>query len=218
LAIAPVGVAFGLAATDAGLAAWQASGFSLLVFAGSAQFAAVDILGDGGSAVAAITAGLLLNLRSLAFGVVMAPALAGRWWQRAMWSQVMIDEAAATGAAQTDNELRRYGYLWVGTAIFVAWNISTLLGATALPASDNLVTDWGIDAAFPAVFLALLWPRLTETPGVTSTVRAVAQRHTAVLGAVIAVALLPVAPAGLPILVACAGVAAGWRTRLPAAT
>lgn len=187
------------------------------MFAGSAQFAAVDILGDGGSIVAAIMAGLLLNLRSLAFGVVMAPALAGSWWKRALWSQVMIDEGAAMGAAQTERDLRRYGYLCVGTAIFVAWNISTVVGTTALPASDDLVTDWGIDAAFPAVFLALVWPRLLgaqEREGGRRRHRSGGdQRRTALAGAVVALVLVPFTPPGLPILVACAGVFAGWRLR-----
>jgi predicted branched-subunit amino acid permease len=71
LAVVPFGLAFGIAAVDAGLAVWQASGFSLLVFAGSAQFAAVEVIGDGGLALSAIGAGLLLNLRSLAFSVAM---------------------------------------------------------------------------------------------------------------------------------------------------
>lgn len=207
MAIAPVGMAFGIAASDAGLAAWEASGYSLLVFAGSAQFAAVDILGDGGSMLAAIAAGLLLNIRSLAFGVAMTPALAGDWWRRALWSQVMIDESASAGVSQVDRHLQRYAYLCVGTAIFVAWNLSTVLGATALPQSDDLVTDWGIDAAFPAVFLALLWPRLAGSNGDVT-----AQRRTAAAGAVIALALVPVSPAGIPILAACAAVAAGWRS------
>ena len=78
----PFGVAFGIASADAGLTAWQASAFSLLVFAGSAQFAAVEVIGDGGSALATITAGLVLNLRSLALGVAMTPALTGPWWKR----------------------------------------------------------------------------------------------------------------------------------------
>lgn len=201
VAVAPVGVAFGLAASDAGLTAWQASAYSLLVFAGSAQFAAVDIVGDGGTVLAAVMAGVLLNLRSLAFGVSMAPSLGGAWWKRATLSHLMIDEAAAIGSAQADRELRRYGYLCAGLAIFVAWNISTVIGASALPASDDLVTDWGIDAAFPAIFLALLWPRLAEA----------AQRRTAVLGGLIALALVPFAPPGVPIIVAGTAVAAGWR-------
>jgi len=198
----PFGVAFGIASTEAGLAVWQASAYSLLVFTGSAQFAAVGVIGDGGSAVSAIAAGVLLNVRSLAFGVVMASALQGPWWKRALWSQLMIDETTALGSAQSDLKLRRYAYLFTGVVLFVAWNLSTLVGAAALSSSGDLVTDWGIDAAIPAVFLALLWPRLSD-PG---------QRRSALVGGAIAVALLPIAPPGVPILVAGLGVVAGWRS------
>jgi len=81
--VAPFGLVFGAAAATAGLSLLEAMGYSLFVFAGSSQFAAVEILGDGGSVASAAIAGLLLNVRSLAFGVVMAPALAGAWWKRA---------------------------------------------------------------------------------------------------------------------------------------
>lgn len=196
-------MAFGIAASEAGLAVWQTSAFSLLVFTGSAQFAAVGVLGDGGAVAAAITAGLLLNLRSLAFGVIMAPALRGSLGRRALWSQLMIDESTAIGSARTDPDLRRYGFLWCGAATFLVWNLTTLLGATALPSADDLVTDWGIDAAIPAVFLALLWPRLSDS----------AQWRCAAAGALLAMALAPVAPPGVPIVAAALGAAAGWRTR-----
>ena len=198
----PFGVAFGVAASEAGLAVWQASAYSLFVFTGSAQFAAVDVIGDGGSALSAVAAGALLNLRSLAFGVVMASALTGPWWKRALWSQVMIDETTALGSAQADPALRRYAYLWCGGVLFVAWNLSTLVGAAVLSSSGELVHDWGIDAAVPAAFLALLWPRLAD-PG---------QRYSALLGGAIALALLPLAPPGVPILAAALGVVAGWRS------
>ncbi|HEY3144414.1 MAG TPA: AzlC family ABC transporter permease [Acidimicrobiales bacterium] len=205
VAVIPFGFAFGIAATDAGLSLWQTSAFSLLVFTGSAQFAAVQVLGSGGSPLAAIAAGLLLNLRSLAFGVVMASALRGPWWRRALWSQLMIDESTAIGSAQADLRWRRYGYLCCGLAVFTTWNVSTLIGAGALSSSAGLVSTWGIDAAIPAAFLGLLWPRLTDP----------AQRRSALAGALIAVALVPIAPPGVPILAAACGVAAGWRRRTP---
>lgn len=196
-------MAFGIAAVEAGLAVWQAAAFSILVFAGSAQFAAVGIIGDGGSAVSAITAGLLLNLRSLAFGIVMASALRGPAWQRAVWSQMMVDESTAVGSAQAELRWRRYGYLCCGAGIFVVWNLATVIGATVLSSTGSVVTDWGFDAAIPATFLALLWPRLRE----------VGQRRSALAGGVIGLALVPSTPAGLPVILAGLGVLAGWRTR-----
>jgi 4-azaleucine resistance transporter AzlC len=201
LAVMPFGVAFGVAASEAGLEVWQASAFSALVFAGSAQFAAVDVIGDGGVAVAAIVAGLLLNMRSLAYGVVMAPALDGPWWRRALWSHWLIDETTAVASAQEDPVWRRHGYLLTVALLFTTWNVSTLAGAAVSSSAGDAIVDWGIDATIPAAFLALLWPRLTSAD----------QRATALAGALVALALVPVAPPGVPISAAAIGAVAGWR-------
>jgi len=197
----PFGMAFGVAASEAGLEVWQASAFSVLVFAGSAQFAAVDVIGDGGAAVAAVVAGLLLNMRFLAYGVVMAPALDGPWWRRALRSHWLIDETTAVGSTQEDPHWRRYGYLLTGALLFTTWNASTLFGAAVSASAGDAIVDWGIDATIPAAFLALLWPRLGATD----------QRVTALVGGVVALALIPIAPPGIPISAAAVAVVAGWR-------
>lgn len=196
LAVAPFGVAFGVATQQAGLSPVEAVGFSALVFAGSAQFAAVSVLASGGSAVAAVSAGLLLNLRSVAFGVAMAPALRGRWWQRALMSHLMIDESTAVGTAQRDLNWRRYGYLAAGVGVFIVWNLTTILGASVVGGTGNLVETLGIDATIPAAFLALLWPRLANR----------SQRLVALIGALIGWAATPILPAGLPIVAAASAV------------
>jgi predicted branched-subunit amino acid permease len=203
-AVAPFAVAFGVAAAEAGLSGWEALGFSTLVFSGSAQFAAVSVLADGGTAVAAVTAGLLLNLRSLAFGVAMAGALKGPLWWRALVSQLMIDESTAVGSVQHTDQLRRYGYLAGGVAVFMLWNLGTVLGASVLSSSEELIVDLGIDATIPAAFLALLWSRLADRE----------QRGLAAAGAVIALVLVPISPAGVPIIAAAAAVliARPWPT------
>lgn len=197
-AVAPFGIVFGAAAATAGLSLLQAIGFSALVFGGSSQFAAVEILGDGGSVASAAIAGLLLNVRSLAFGVIMAPALLGAWWQRAAMSQLMIDESTAVGAAQQERRSRRYGYLVAGVGVFIVWNLTTILGHVAFAGAGDLITELGLDAAGPAAFLALLWPRLSSAP----------QRRTAIAGGLIALALIPYVPPGVPILASMLGVAA----------
>lgn len=203
VAVAPFGVAFGVACVDAGLSTWQALGFSALVFGGSSQFAAVRVLGDGGTAAAAVVAGLLLALRSLAFGVVMAPDLHGPRWWRALVSQLMIDESLAVAGGQPSPALRRFGYLAGGLSVFVLWNTATVVGAVAFANAGDLVDRLGIDATIPAAFLALLWPRLAHP----------AQRAVAVLGALVAVALVPVAPPGVPVIasLAAVGVVRLWK-------
>jgi predicted branched-subunit amino acid permease len=173
------------------------------VFSGSAQFAAVSVLADGGAAVAAVTAGLLLNLRSLAFGVAMAGSLRGPVWWRALAAQLMIDESTAVGTVQATDALKRYGYLVGGLGVFVLWNLTTVLGVSVLSSSEELITDLGIDATIPAAFLALLWPRLHDRE----------QCLVAAAGALVAVLLVPVSPAGVPIIAAAAAVilAKPWR-------
>ena len=203
-ALVPFGLAFGVLCSEAGLAWWEAVGFSAVVFAGSAQFAAVGVLGDGGTVAAAVGAGVLLNLRSLAFGLAMAPALRGSLPFRLAASQLMIDESVAVGTAASTPERRRYGYFAGGLAVFALWNASTLAGALLASGAGDLVTTLGIDATIPASFLALLWPRL----------RASAHLRVAVAGAVVALLAAPVTPPGVPVLLAALGVVAAGRREL----
>lgn len=198
-AVAPFGVVFGVACADAGLSWFDATGFSALVFAGSSQFAAVGVLADGGGALAAIGAGLLLNLRSLAFGVVLAPDLDGPVWKRAALSQLVIDESTAVATLQDGRRWRRYGFLAGGLGVFAVWNLTTLIGVALASLGDEFVTDWGLDAAAPAAFLALLWPRLVGPAGGDG-------RRIALLGAAVAAVAVPFVPPGLPILLAGVGV------------
>lgn len=214
-AVAPFGVVFGVACADAGLSWLDAAGFSALTFAGSSQFAAVGVLGDGGTAAAAIGAGLLLNMRSLAFGVLLAPVLDGPRWKRAILAQLVIDESTAVATAQEGQRWRRYGFLAGGLAVFVIWNLTTLLGVALASVGDEFITDWGLDAAAPAAFLGLLWPRLAATPG---------ERRSggdglriALLGGAIATLAVPFTPPGIPILLAGLGVLAVGRPSSEAA-
>ena len=181
-----------------GLTFWETVGFSALVFAGSVQFAAVQILGDGGSVASATIAGLLLGVRSLAFGIIMAPVLTGSWPKRLLMSHVVLDESIAVGAVQPTRHWQRYGFLLTGVGVYVVWNICTVIGFLVFSGAEELITDLGLDTAGPAAILALLWPRLSSAP----------QRHTAIAAAIIALALTPYTPAGVPILLSMFGVAA----------
>ena len=196
LAISPFGLAFGALCAESGIGVWEALGFSSIVFGGSSQFAAVSVLADDGSVIAAITAGLLLNLRSLAFGVSMAPSLKGSLLWRAGVSQLMIDESTAIGSSQATHELRRYGYLWGGLSVFVLWNATTLIGVSVLSEAESLITDLGIDATIPAAFLGLIWNKLENAK----------HRAVAVIGAITALILIPFTPAGIPVIAAASAI------------
>ena len=205
LAISPFGLAFGVFCTDAGISMWEALGFSALVFGGSSQFAAVSVLADDGTVIAAVTAGLLLNLRSLAFGVSMAASLKGTFLWRACVSQLMIDESTAVASAQTVPEHRRYGYMWGGLSVFVLWNLTTLIGVSALSETESLIGDLGIDATIPAAFLGLIWGKLEDST----------HRTIGVLGALLALILIPFTPSGIPVIAAAGAVlwAQPWKAK-----
>lgn len=196
LAISPFGLAFGALCADAGISMWEAFGFSALVFGGSSQFAAVTVLADDGTVVAAVTAGLLLNLRSLAFGVSMASSLRGSLIWRIFISQLMIDESTAVASEQIDTKDRRYGFLCGGLSVFVLWNITTLIGVSVLSETESLITDLGIDATIPAAFLGLIWGKLED-----STHRIIGG-----IGALLALILIPITPAGIPVIAAAGAV------------
>jgi 4-azaleucine resistance transporter AzlC len=192
-AVGAVGVSFGAITVAAGLPAWVVPAMGVLVFAGGAQFLAVGLMAAG-SPVAAVLGGLLLNARHLPFGLAVAGAVGDRWPARLIGSHLMIDESVAFAMAQTDPARRRRAYWLTGVALFVAWNVGSLLGvvlggAVADPAA------LGVDAAFPAGLLALILPSLRDRE----------TRAVAGLGAAVAVLTTPLLPAGLPVLLALTG-------------
>jgi 4-azaleucine resistance transporter AzlC len=192
------GVSFGVLAVGAGLDAAQACAMSLLVFTGASQFAVIGVLGGGGAVAAALAPALLLASRNLAYGLSMAPLLRGSRLARGWQSHLVIDESTAMARAQEEPEAARRAFLATGASVFVLWNLGTLIGALAGSGLGD-PRDFGLDAMFPAAFLALLAPQLRR-PGAPQAAAA---------GALLAVALLPVAPAGVPVLVAALGVVPG---------
>jgi 4-azaleucine resistance transporter AzlC len=203
LAVGVFGVSFGLIAVTAGLSPLKACAMSLLVFTGASQFAAVGVVGAGGSPVAAIASALFLGARNAAYGLTMAPVLQGRLPKRLLAAQLVIDESTALAMAQPDNPDRQRGFWAAGVSIYVFWNIGTVIGALGGQLIGKPET-WGLDAAFPAAFVALLIPHLRKVGG----------KQTALLGAALAVALTPILPPGIPILVAAVASVLGLRRRI----
>lgn len=202
VAIGVFGVSFGVLA-GATTVSWQmACAMSLLVFGGGSQFAAIGVIAAGGTPAAAVAAGLLLNTRYVPFGLAMAPSLRGPLLTRMVAAQLVIDESSAMGLGQDDAQRRAQAFWITGIAVYVLWNAGTALGAVAGQALGD-PKALGLDAAFPAGFLALLGPLLRTEPA----------RRAALAGIVIAVALIPVAPPGVPILVAAVGAVAGLPGR-----
>jgi 4-azaleucine resistance transporter AzlC len=195
-----VGVSFGAIAVSLGLPFWLPMLLSVLVFAGAAQFMFVGIVAAGGNPIAAVVAGLLVNARHLPFGFAIGDVLGTGWLRRIVGSHLMIDESVAFALSQDEPRRRQAAYWVCGVALFACWNLGVLAGAFGGTVVTN--TDaFGLDAAFPAVLLALILPAMRDP----------ATRRAAVAGVVIALATATFLPAGLPVLLALVGLLVGLR-------
>jgi 4-azaleucine resistance transporter AzlC len=197
VAVGVFAVAFGVAAVSAGSSVVQACAMSLLVFTGASQFAAVGVIGAGGSAAAALGGALVLAARNAVYGLAMSRRLTGSLGRRLVAAQLTIDESTGMAAAQTDPAAQRAAFWITGLTIYICWNVGTLLGALAGTAIDP--TTFGLDAAFPAGFIAIIWPLLRDKR----------TRVAAGCGAVICLSLIPFSPVGIPILCAALAVLVG---------
>jgi len=194
-----LGASFGVLARTAHLGAIAAVIMSATTFAGSAQVATVSVLGAGGGAAAAVAAALLLNVRYAPIGITIAGSFRGSPLRRFAQAQLVVDESWALAGGGTARFDRRM-LLGVGWMLWVGWVGGTAVGALLGKAIGD-PSAFGLDGAFAALFVALLAAQLTERR------RTVA----AALGALIAVALIPFTPPGIPIIAATAAVLVGWR-------
>ena len=195
---AAFGLAFGAVAVAAGLSVLQACVLSVVMFTGASQFALVGIIAVAGSPYAALAAALLLGMRNAFYGVPVAGIVRPRGLGRLLAAQFVIDETTAMAVAQKERRAGRFAFWSTGLALFTMWNLGTLAGA--LIGSSINTSNLGLDAAAPAIFLALLWPQLTRERGPLVAAGAV----------VVALALVTITPAGVPIIAAAAvAVAAG---------
>jgi 4-azaleucine resistance transporter AzlC len=192
-------IAFGVGAVSAGGTVLQTCVMSLLVFTGASQFSAVSVVDSGGSTASALGGAMLLAARNGVYGLTMARHIDGSLGRRLVAAQLTIDESTAMATAQDDPDASRAAFWITGCAIFVCWNLGTLIGALAGEAIDP--ETYGLDAAFPAGFVAMLAPHLRTRTG----------RAVGLVGSLICVALVPFVPIGVPILCAATAVLIGLR-------
>jgi 4-azaleucine resistance transporter AzlC len=197
-AVLAFGVSFGVLAQAAGMGASASIVMSLTTFAGSAQFAVVSVLGAGGTAAAAIGAAVLLNARYAPMALAAAPVFRGGKLRRLLEAQLLVDESWAL--ARSDGGFDRRVLIGAGAGLYVGWSGGTAIGVVA---GDSLAdpATLGLDAAFPALFLALLAPLLKNRDALAA----------ALLGAGIAICLTPITPAGIPVIAATAACLVGLR-------
>jgi 4-azaleucine resistance transporter AzlC len=194
-----VALSFGVLARQAGFSALGAIVMSAIVFAGSAQFAAIAIIASGGGVVAAIGAAALMNSRFLPMGVALAPSLRGRALARAAQGQTVVDASWAM-ANRGEGRFDRHFLFGASAVQYVTWMLGTTAGAvggTGLGDPRAL----GLDAIFPAFFLALLLSELRNRRS----------RGVALGGALVGLALVPLAPPGVPVLAASAAALVALR-------
>lgn len=199
IATGAYGISFGALSVAAGLNLWQTIALSALLFSGASQFAVIGTIAGGGAGAAAVATSSLLGVRNGLYALQMSRLLAVRGLRRVPAAQLTIDESTAVAIAQPEPAAQRLGFWGTGLSVYVLWNVSTVLGALV----GNALGDprrFGLDAAAPAAFCALLWPRLKSGDA----------RAVAAVAAIIALAVAPHAPAGVPVLVAAlAAVMAG---------
>jgi 4-azaleucine resistance transporter AzlC len=192
IAVLAFGASFGILARDAGMGIAPPIIMSLTTFAGSAQFAVASVLESGGAVAAAIAAAVMLNLRYVAVGMSVAPSLRGGKLRRVAAAQLAVDESWAV--AQRNGRVDRDRLVGAGLVLMAAWCAGTVAGVVGGGALGD-PADYGLDAMFPALFLALLVGQLDGPRA----------RAAALAGGLIALALTPLVPPGLPIVAAAAG-------------
>ena len=198
LATGVYGISFGALSVAAGLDIWQTQVLSLLMFSGGSQFAFVGVIAaaggvaSGGAVIgAAIVSAWLLGIRNGFYAVRMAPLLGRVGLGKLVPALLTIDESTAVSMGQKDLKDQVKGFWLTGAAVFVFWNLMTLLGAVLGDALGD-PRAWGLDAAAAAAFLGLLWPRLKEKQAFAVAVAAL----------FIATLTTPYLPAGVPVLLA----------------
>jgi predicted branched-subunit amino acid permease len=195
------GAAFGAAGVTAGFTILQTCLLSILLFSGASQFAVVGIMGAGGSAISAIATATLLGFRNALYGLQMAPILKVTGLKRILSAQITIDESTAVSTLQENDIDRRRGFYLTGIGVYVFWNFFTYLGALGASAIGDPAV-WGLDAAVPAAFCGLVWPRLKDKK----------QFLISALAIVLALSLTPITAAGIPIIATVLlAIIFGWK-------
>jgi len=182
------GASFGAISVGSGLTVGQTMVLSLVMFTGASQFAFVGVAASGGSPFAAVPAALLLGVRNAFYGVPVSEILHPRGLARLWTAHFVIDETTAMAISQATPQAKRYAFWATGLILFSLWQLGSLAGGLVGRAVNP--ADIGLDAAAPAVFLALLWPMLRRTEA----------RWVALGGALLALALVPIAPPGVPVV------------------
>jgi predicted branched-subunit amino acid permease len=187
LATGLYGVSFGALASASGLDLLSVMLLSLLMFSGGSQFAFIGVIAGGGTPGTAVASAWLLGVRNHFYALRLNGVIHPKGLIKLLASQLTIDESNAVSAAQETTKHQKLGFWATGVAVFVFWNLATLLGAIAGELLGS-VEAWGLDAAAAAAFLGLVWGKLKDNKTI-----AVGAAVVALLGSLFL-------PAGVPVL------------------
>jgi predicted branched-subunit amino acid permease len=192
LATGLYGISFGALSSAAGLSIWQTQVLSLLMFSGGSQFALIGVLGASGPAgvIPAVLSAWLLGIRNGFYALRLNGVLSVVGLRKLIAAQWTIDESNAVSASQESEPDSKLGFWLTGAAVFVFWNLFTLLGAVL----GSVLGDpsvWGLDAAAAAAFLGLVWPRLKNLQSNLIAIFAIA----------FTLVLVPMLPSGIPVII-----------------
>jgi Predicted branched-chain amino acid permease (azaleucine resistance) len=192
LAVSLYGMSFGALAMVSGFSLWQTMVLSLVMFSGASQFAVIGIVATGGvsAGLTAVLSAGLLGVRNGLYALRMSALLEPRGWTRLAAAQLTVDESTAVATAQPSRQAAQAGFWTTAVALFLGWNLSTLVGALLGDVIGD-VRSYGLDAAAAAAFLGLVWPWLRVGEPVVVAIGA----------AVVSIVLLPLVPAGVPVLI-----------------
>lgn len=159
------GLFFGALAIGVGLTRLEAQGFSVFVFAGSAQVVAVDLIGQGAAPAVIVLTIFIINLRHALYSASYAPHVARlplRW--RAAMAWLLTDEAFAVSTPRyrsSDLAQAHWFFLGSGLALWIGWQLSTAIGILL---GAQIPESWSLDFILPLMFLAMVIPALTDRP------------------------------------------------------
>lgn len=198
------GVTFGAISVTAGLSLAQTMLLSVVMFTGASQFALVGTIAGGGSPFAAIPAALLLGVRNAFYGAPVSRIVRPRGLRRLWTAHLVIDETTAMAVAQSTPEAGRFAFWATGSFMLTFWAGGSLAGALIGTGVDP--SALGLDAAAPAIFLALLVPQVKRSGGF----------GVAIAGAAVALLLIPLVRPGVPVIAAAVvAIAGGLLERRP---
>ena len=168
--VVPFGLIFGVTAAGSAVGGGLGYASSVIIFAGAAQLATVQLVTAGSAAAVVIATALVINARHLMYSAALAPhfrEFPARW--RLVLPYILTDQAFAVSIIRYETESDPYYKRWFffggAISLWVTWQVTSAAGVLL---GASIPESWSLDFAIPLVFLALLVPALRDRPSVVA--------------------------------------------------